>query len=183
MTKMVWSADASKPGVFQFSIVGPYYSHGSAALTTGITYNTSKPPIFQGAELKIDAVTDLVVKAVSFDSNNEPVKREDANTATTGIKTMYAPTRNDGPKLTITMELTATTVLDLITQMIACTTSAISFRFGTVTGNTFHHFADFCQIDSISLAEGDGIRNVDVTYVQLGNINASGDDEYESIMY
>jgi len=184
MSNFNLSAENSKPAYFDFAFAGPYVSHGAQAMTTGIDYETEKPPKFQGAGLTISSVasTSLVVKSVAFDQNSAPVKREDANTATTGIISMYKASRGDGPKLTISLEMPPAATLDILQNLIAETTAAIKFNVGTTKGKAFMFFADYAQVESISYTDTDGIRTIDVVYVCVGSAT-SGDDEYEMIWY
>ncbi len=182
MSKLTFTAENSKPCYFDFAFMGPYYAHGAEAMTTGITYNTEKPPKFQGSVFSIDGVSTIVPKSVNFDANGDPVKREDANTATTGIIAMYKADRGDGPKLTVNLELPAIGSLDILADMRGETAVKIAFNVGTTAGKSFAFFADYAQVESITYSDSDGIRTIDVTYVLTGAAN-SGDDEYEMIMY
>jgi hypothetical protein len=182
MSKFVFTAENSKPMYFDFAFMGPYYSHGAQSMTTGITYQTELPPKFQGAEFKIDSVSTLVVKSVSFDDNSEPVKREDANTATTGIISAYKATRGNGPKLTVSIELPASGTLDLLGSLRTGTTHAINFKVGTAKGKTGMFFVDRGQVESVSYGDSDGIATIDVVFACKGAAN-SGDDEFEMIWF
>lgn len=178
------SAENSKPCYFDFAFVGPFSSQGAQAMTSGIDYQTEKPPKFQGAGLTIGSVasTSLVVKTVTFNQNSEPVKREDANTATTGIISVYKADRGDGPKLTISLEMPPASVYDVITKLTAESTDNIKFNVGDTKGKAFMFFADYAQVESVSYTDTDGIRTFDVTYVCVGS-PTGGDDEYEMIWY
>jgi len=121
---------------------------------------------------------------VSFDDNSEPVKREDGNTTTTGIKNMYKATRGDGCKLTVSLELTAPSTLDLLARLRDRATVAVAFQVGTAVGKTGAFFADYCEVDTLSYGDADGIATVDVTFACVKNpANDTGDNEFEFIMF
>lgn len=182
MSNLNFTAEASKPCYFDFAFNGPYYAQGAKAMTTGITYQTEKPPKFQGAGFSLGGVTSLVVKSVTFDQNSEPVPRTDANTATTGIIAYYKPSRNDGPKLTVSIELPPAGTINILNQFANETTVACFFNVGTTKGKAFMFFADYLQVETISYTDSDGIRTIDLTYVCVGAANGA-DDEYEMIWY
>lgn len=171
------TAEASRATIFEFVMQGPKHDYGDLAMTTGLTYQTEKPPINQGMECTVDGTT-VVVHSVVFDEAAKVTLRVDGNADTTGYISSYIPRRES--KVNIVMEATSASELDLWAKWESGDTVAVQYKTGTALGKRIYGFFDYCQVTDIKLGAADDIGTVEAEFTCTGQFNSS-EDEFEIV--
>lgn len=175
MGNLIGTFEASKPGYFEFTMVGPKNASADKAMTSGLSYETEQPAILQGAGLSINSVA-VVARSITFDEGATVTPRKDMNVATTGIIASYISKR--APSMTISFELIPSATLDIFGLLASGNKVPIEFQLGTSDGKIVYVFADLAQVTGVTLGDNEGIASIDVTFKCTGAA-AKSDDEYE----
>ncbi len=169
---------ASRAGMFEFSLNGPKSGYGDQTLTSSIVFNSNEPPILQDATLLLGSYAP-VFRSINFDMGNNVVLRENGNAAgDSGFETARITSRE--PKLTIVLEHDSAATYDFFGTLDANTKVAVGFRLGSVAGRSIHFYADLAQMNQLGMEDSDGIRNLSVDF-SLTGLSTSSEDEFEML--
>jgi hypothetical protein len=171
--------ESSKIGQYTFDFSGVALSYGDQAMTTGVVFPTTVPPVLQSAELAFEKGTAQefapVFRKVSLSSGNEVVVRKDGNKAN-GLISALITDRN--PQMTIDPEMMSASSYDIFDKLFDCTPTSISFKIGSEVGNTVLINVHKAQYETVGDADADSVASTDCT---LSIVNEGNDNEYEII--
>jgi len=163
--------EKGKPGMLHFVFTGADFSvTDGVLLTTGVTYEATKPQAFLDATLTIDSYAALV-GTLEFNMNNEVALREDIN-ASSGHKSAVITARK--PSLSIDPEAVLVATYDFFGKWRSGNEGALSLVLTGSAGNICTITAPKVQYTGAKLADKSGLRGLGID-CQL-NRNA-GDDE------
>ena len=178
---LVWGArgtatlilEAGQPGRIRFEFTGADFSETDTALLSGVTYNATLPPVFQGVTLTIDSYPATLTRLeIAF--NNTLALRPDA-TAASGHKSTVISGRR--PTLSFDPENVLITSEDYLGNWRSGAEMALSVSgFGSASGNTIGLTAPKVQYQGINETERDGVAALDINALLVAN---SGDDELQ----
>ncbi len=165
--------DAGQIARASFSFQGIYNAKTDVTTPTGMSYESTKPPIVESASFEFNSVADLVAQSVSIDMGNE-INPDDDISSSGGVARFSIIGR--APNGSFNPEATQQSTIDYQTLMLASTEVALSMAVGSVAGNICTITAPKVTIDNVS--QGDrGNKVIDELPIRL---NAdSGDDEIE----
>lgn len=160
-----------KQVLLHFVFTGADYSvTDGAMLTTGITYEATKPQPFLAATMTIDSYAALI-GSMDFNMNNEIVLRDDVN-ASSGHKSAVITGRQ--PFLSFDPEMVLVATYDFFGKLRSGSEGALTLALTGTAGNICAITAPKVQYTKVGLAEKSGLRSLGID-CQL-NRNA-GDDE------
>ncbi len=168
------SIDANKQGFWDFEAKGPNISYGDLALTSGITYYSTLPPILQSALMRLDTYT-AVLKSFGMDIANSVPLREDGN-AGTGIKGARIASRR--PMASAGIEMMNASDYDIYNKFLDGVDVKVQCRVGSVIGNSWWFFGDRANFSGLGQTGTDGLVVV-TPEMELNGFDAGGDDELE----
>lgn len=175
-----------EPGFFEFDYRGVEAGTTDTALVTGLTYDTTIPPKFQGSNILTIALEDATapvnpcITSFSFAVENELAERECANDAE-GVTSVKIPSR----KLTGTVnpEMVSVATFPWHAKAKAGTVHRITITLGTVAGNIIDIILERVQFMTPKEADRNGIDTLDVDFRAIKDqVNSSGDDELFLVM-
>lgn len=179
MGSFTLNVESSGFGKIDFDFMGAVDTYGDQALTSGISYPSTIPPILQSAQLVLDedevGEFSPVFRSVSLESGNDVTMRKDGN-ASSGL--IAAIVTGRAPKISISPEMMLASEFDIYNKMFDATAVTLSFAIGSDTNNTVLIFADEAQVESAGDAEQDSVAGLDVT---LRLNSQAGDTEYEIV--
>ena len=160
-----------KPVMLHFVFTGADYTVTDAALlTTGVTYEATKPLPFMAATMTLDSYAALI-GSMEFNMNNDIVLRDDIN-AISGHKSAVIAGRK--PSLSIDPEMVLVATYDFFGKLRSGSEGALTLALTGSAGNITTITAPKVQYTGVKLSEKSGIRSLGID-CQL-NRNA-GDDE------
>ncbi len=160
-----------KPVMLHFVFTGADYTVTDAALlTTGVTYEATKPLPFMAATMTLDSYA-AMIGSMEFNMNNEVALRDDVN-ATSGHKSAVITGRK--PSLSIDPEMVLVATYDFFGKLRSGSEGALTLALTGSAGNIATITAPKVQYTKVGLADKSGIRSLGID-CQL-NRNA-GDDE------
>lgn len=163
--------EKGKPGRFRFVFTGAEYVVGDVAmLSSGVSYETSKPQPFLSASLSIDSYAALV-GLLEFNMGNEVTLRDSVNTASGHLSAVIAGRQ---PTLSLDPEMVTVATYDWFTKLKTANEGALTATLGATAGNICTISAPKVQYTGIRVDGKSGLRSLGVD-CQL-NRNA-GDDE------
>jgi len=177
--KNIWGArgnvslklENGAPGWLHFEFTGSDFSVTDGAMfTSGVTYESTKPPAFLSATLTIDSYSALI-GLLEVNMNNEVNLRKDVNSQS-GYKSALITNRK--PTMTIDPEQVLAATYDFYGKLRSGNEGSLSLVLGSATGNICTITASKVQYTGISDDVRDGIRVLGIT-CQLNR--SSGDDE------
>lgn len=165
-------AQAGQFGMVDFTFTGQYVDPIDAEMPANPIYETTKPPVFELAKLRVDS-EDITVDNFSFDQNNTISPRVDANNSDG-----YSGTRVTAraPKGGVDPEATKMGDYNFYAKMAAASSMLMSCRFGKNNGNIIWVKAPKVQYSGLTYKDRDGIRVYDVG---LSFGRDQGNDEVE----
>ncbi len=163
---------AGQPGRVNLEYNGVLRDTSDAALLTGITYPTKKPPTFLGVNLKLDNVA-IPFQVLNVNARNQVNERPDASDAA-GVLSYLITDRE--PQLTIDPESVLKADFDFVGKYRAGTVFPVELDLGSEAGNTFMLSAPFAQVAGLSDDGRSGIAVMGTTLNLVGSDDA-GDDE------
>lgn len=163
--------EKGKQGRFRFVFTGAEYVVGDVAmLSSGVSYETSKPQPFLSASLSIDSYAALV-GLLEFNMGNEVTLRDSVNAASGHLSAVITGRQ---PTLSLDPEMVTVATYGWDTKMRSGHEGALTATLGVTAGNICTITAPKVQYTGIRLADKSGLRSLGVD-CQL-NRNA-GDDE------
>lgn len=177
---MIWGArgnaklmlEAGKKGLWTFDFLGADFSDTDAALLSGVSLESTLPPVFMGATLSIDSYSAIINK-VELDFGNTLALRKSAAASSGHVSTRIA---NRTPMLRFTLEAVLTATKNFFSTWQAGTEVAFSASLGSVAGNTIAITAPKVQYQSIKPANDNGIATFEIAAQLNGD---TGDDEWQ----
>lgn len=167
------SLEAGKPGIMSFEFIGADFSEADGALlSSGVSYNSVKPPTFQSASLTIDSYAALVSR-VDLDLANALTLREDAN-ASSGHKSAVITNRK--PMLSFDPENVLVATEDFLGNWRSGSEMAFTATLGSATGNTIALTAPKVQYQTAGMGDREGVSVLDLAGLCC---LSSGDDEWQ----
>ncbi len=177
--KKIWGArgnvslklDDGAPGWLHFEFTGADFSvTDGAMLSSGVSYESTKPPAFLSAALTVDSYQALI-GTLEINMNNEIALRKDVNSAS-GHKS--AVITKSKPSMTMDPEAVLVATYDFYGKLRSGSEGALTMVLNGSAGNICTITAPKVQYTGLSDDAKEGIRNYGIT-CQL-NRN-SGDDE------
>jgi hypothetical protein len=163
--------EKGKPGVLHFVFTGADYSVlDGALLSSGVSYESTKPIPFMNAAFSLDSYAALV-ESLEFKMNNEVVLRPDVNTIS-GHKSAVIAGRK--PTLSLDPELVLVATYDFFTKLKTHNEGALTCALTGSAGNICTITAPKVQYTAVNPADRNGVMSLGID-CQL-NRN-SGDDE------
>ncbi|MBW2559971.1 MAG: hypothetical protein JRE40_03835 [Deltaproteobacteria bacterium] len=160
-----------KPGIFSFEFTGADFSETDGALLSGVTLESTIPPIFADASLTIDSYAAILSK-LEIDLGSNVALRKDANSAS-GHKSAVIT----GKETTMTLDpenvLVATE--DFFGNWRSGKQMAFTAALGATAGNIITITAPKVQYQGVGLADRDGQSTLDITALLAAD---AGDDEW-----
>lgn len=171
--------DSSKPGAFEFEMLGKIQNYGDQALSTLDFFDTI-PPILQDAKLELDNETtgfSPVVASATFEMANESPMRIDAND-TSGFISANVTKRK--PIGSITPEMVLAASYDFFDKWFNGTNISLKYKAGAAAANTLWFFGDKGQFTGQGDSERDGISTLE-SGIAWNRLTDTGDDEVEIV--
>lgn len=177
--KMIWGArgDVSiklptgKPGILHFTFTGADFSvEDVALLSSGVSYQTTMPPVFADANLTIDSYAAILAN-LEMKMNNAIALREDANSASGYISAKIAARK---PSLSFDPEMVTVATYDFYGKLRSNNQGALSCVLGSAAGNIITMTAPKVQYVGINPADRNGLNTLGIDCRLNRN---SGDDE------
>jgi len=160
-----------KPPMLHFVFTGADYTVTDVALlSSGVSYESTKPIAFLSATMTIDSYAALV-GSMEFNMNNEVALRDDVNAAS-GHKSAIITARK--PSLSLDPEMVTVATYDFFGKWRSGSEGALTAALTGAAGNICTITAPKVQYTGVKLADKSGIRSLGID-CQL-NRNA-GDDE------
>jgi len=158
--------------ILEFTFTGQLYSGPTTITVPSVTYETTQPSPFLGANIIFDNNTSFVFNSVNIDTGNNIIIRKDANEET-GIKGVLLGKRH----MTATLDPEATFANDYDWIGLLKQGHKASLSIGPVgseVGNKYSMNAPAAQLTGVDHANRDDILTFDVNLL-LTEVN--GDDE------
>lgn len=177
--KKIWGArgnvslklEDGAPGWLHFEFTGADFSiTDGSMLSSGVAYESTKPPAFLSATFTIDSYAALI-GMLEINMNNEINLRKDAN-SDSGYKSAVITGRK--PTMTMDPEHVTVATYDFFGKLRSGNEGSLSLVLGSTAGNICTITAPKVQYIDISDDVRDGIRSLGIT-CQLNR--SSGDDE------
>jgi hypothetical protein len=163
--------EKGKPGMLHFIFTGADFTVTDVALlSSGVSYETTKPQPFLTATLTIDSYAALL-GSLEFNMNNETALRDDVNQGS-GHKSAVITGRR--PSLSIDPEMVTVATYDFFGKWRSGNEGALTLALTGTAGNICTITAPKVQYTGAKLADKSGLRSLGID-CQL-NRN-SGDDE------
>lgn len=161
-----------KPGVIHFTFTGADWSEEDGSMLSGVTYNTTMPPVLLSANFSIDSYAALI-DSLSLDAGCEVTLISDINKAS-GFRSALISSRRPAVRFDPENVLAATH--DFLGKWKAGSLMALSATLGSDAGNTIAISAPKIQYQEARLADRTGLSIFDLT--GLCTVDA-GDDEWQ----
>jgi len=177
--KKIWGArgnvslklDDGAPGWLHFEFTGADFSvTDGAMLSSGVSYEATKPPAFLSASLTVDSYAALI-GAMEINMNNNIALRKDVNTSG-GHKSAVITSRK--PSMTMDPEAVLVATYDFYAKLRSGNEGALTLALTGAAGNICTITAPKVQYTGLSDDAKEGIKNYGIT-CQLNR--SSGDDE------
>lgn len=172
---MQLNAAAGQIAKLSFTFNGLYEAPTDAAAPSAPTYESTKPPVVEAAQLTLNGVTSLVVQEVSLDLQNNIVASDDISAAT-GISKFALTGRKPTGK--ITPEAVLASVYDFVSDWKNAAARAASLIIGSTAGNIITISMPKLTIDSVSSGDKNGILTRELPFRASAS---SGNDEVSII--
>lgn len=173
---MQLNAAAGQIAKFSFTFNGLYELPTDAAAPSAPTYESTKPPVVESAQVTLNGVSSLVVSEVSLDMQNNIVSSDDVNAAT-GISKFALTGRKPTGKIAPEAVLLAT--YDFWTDWKNAAERAASLVIGATAGNIITISMPKLTIDSIAGGDRNGILTRDLPF----RASASAGNDEVSIIF
>lgn len=151
--------EAGKIARLEFTFQGLWTTPTDASIPGSITWLATKPPLFRSATATVGSWSP-VFRSLTFDLQNNIVRRDDANHAT-GVRGFVITDRN--PRVTIDPETVLEATHPIFGDLYASTSRTISALLGSTGGNKVQLT---CVGESVSAAYGDAnqVRTNQIEY-------------------
>lgn len=166
------------PAVMMMEFTGVYVDVADVALLSGITYESTIPPVLKGTTLEFDSFTP-VVTSFGLDLQNVVALRE-SMAATRGAISARITGRD--PMLSINPELDLVANFDYYGRMQGETLHRTEFDVGATAGNRFKVIVPETQVTQVTESDRTGVSAVDLNCAVLGNTDYQ-DEEVALLVY
>jgi hypothetical protein len=153
-----------EPVMMDFDFKGAEQAIADIALLSGVTFESTKPPVLLNAAFTIDNYA-ARVNELNIDMGNVLSARDDVNDAK-GILSFLIADRNLTGSLKTEMVSAAT--YDFYAKLAANTEVALDFILGSVTGNKFRFYAPKLQFTKIDDEDASGRQLISVSFCLNG---------------
>ncbi len=164
-------ANDGEPAMISWTFTFADWEVVDGALLSGVSYDSTKPPVFMGATFTIDSYA-AAIASMEIDAGNTVTLRKDV-TASGGYSSAMVTDRK--PTLKIDPEDILAATKDFFATWLAGTQVALSAAFGSAAGNTFAIASPNVQYQEISLSNRDSLGVTDINGLLCID---SGDDEW-----
>ncbi|MCD6459405.1 hypothetical protein J7L67_01905 [bacterium] len=161
-----------RPAGMDFEFKGAYVDADDVTELTGISYETTVPPVVLDASLSVNKFA-AVLANVEIDVNNTVSPRESVNDSNGILSHRITERKMTG---SIDPEMVLKAQQDFYQQLKNNTEVVIDFTVGNTTGNMFRIYVPRAQYNGLSKSDRDGIRVADLTFSCNGSMSP-GDDE------
>jgi len=163
--------EKGKPGMLHFSFTGADFSVTDVALlSSGVSYETTKPQPFLSATFTVDSYAALV-GSLEFSMGNALTLRPDIN-ASSGHKSVVITDRE--PVLTLDPEMVTVATYDFFGKWRSANEAALTALVSGSAGNICTITAPKVQYTDVKLSDNSGIRSLGINACLN---RSSGDDE------
>ena len=162
---------AGQPGVLEFEFSGADFSVTDATLLTGVSYDTTIPPIFLSAAFNIASYAALVEK-LHIDMENRLELQTDINSSS-GHKAAVIVERN--PTGSFDPEMVTVSEYDFFERWQDGQEMSLTSTIGTTAGNRVSMSAPCCRYVNLVESQRNEIATLEVDF-ELNMV--SGDDEF-----
>ena len=166
------NAEAGGYGTCEFEFTGQYVTPIDATLPSSPVFETTEPPVFELAKMRLDNFA-AVVNTLSFEQQNEIVPRPDAN-GSDGYNGVRLTGRN--PQGGLDPEATLVADHSFWDDFEASRRVPFKCRFGQTDGNVVWMFAPALQYSGLTYQDRDGMRVYDAG---IRFTRVDGNDEVE----
>ena len=148
LSNMQLQFDVGRPCVITQRLVGGKESHADTALVNPASYaeESNAAPRFLSASLTFGSYSPTDIRGLTLNIETNPELRQDAQDSN-GV--LYADYQKDAPIITVDPAQVSKATWDVLTDMGAGTTFAVSWSCGTTAGLIWDFFADLCQYNSV----------------------------------
>lgn len=153
-----------EPTLMDFEYKGVEQAIADVALLTGVTFESTKPPVFLNAAFTIDSYV-ARVSELNIDMGNVLAARDDINDAK-GILSHIITDRN--PTGSFKTEMVSVAEYDFHGKLAANTEVALDFTLGSVTGNKFRFYAPKLQFTKIDDGDAAGRQVITASFCLNG---------------
>ena len=160
------------PGVLHFTFTGADWSEEDGAMLSGVSYNTTLPPVLLAANFSVASYAALI-NSLTLDAGNEVVLRSDINKGSGYISALIASRK---PTVNFDPENVLVATHDFLGNWKDGTLMALSATLGSDAGNTIGISAPKIQYQEARLADRTGLSVLELT--GLCTVD-SGDDEWQ----
>lgn len=170
------SAEVGQPAFLEFEFTG-VYSEVSDTSQLSPTYESTLPPVFQSAAIKLHDTSNswLVARSIGVDINNTVAPREDANSST-GILSFLITDRD--PNGSVDPEGVLVATHDFWTRWRNGTTGIFEFDVGSTAGNQIEVRCQNTSYREVGSGDRTGLATNEVTLgIHTSDVTTSGDDE------
>ena len=165
-------AEAGQICRLEFTGKGKYADPTDDAIPTGMTYETTIPPIVESSVFTLNNVS-LIAQSINLDMANTLVDEDDISGAA-GIKAFLITGRK--PAGTFNPEAVLVATYNFWADWIAATSRALSMVIGTTAGNKITITAPALSIDNLDEGDRNGIITRDIPFHLA---QSTGDDEVQ----
>lgn len=167
--------EKGKPGMFHFVFTGADFSvTDGAMLSSGVSYETTKPQPFLSAALSIDSYAALL-GSLEYNMNNVVVLRDDVNSAS-GHKSAIISSRQ--PSVSIDPEMVLVATYDFYGKWRSGNEGALTQALTGSAGNICTITAPKVQYSKVKRLDKSGIRSLGIDCKLNRN---AGDDEFSLV--
>jgi len=142
------------------------------AFLANVTYETTKPPVFQNALFSVDAYSARIGE-MNVDLGNNLAQRDDVND-TRGVLSYAITGRNVTGSFN--PELVAVAAHDFHTKWFSGTEMIVDCTIGSAAGNKFRIYIPKAQYTKIEDEDRDGLQVAKASFCLNGSVTP-GDDE------
>lgn len=165
------NAEAGKVAKLSFTFYGLYTIPADVADPGTPTYQSTKPPIVESAQLTLNGVTTLVAQALSLDMQNGVIRSDDISSVG-GVSKYVITSRKPTGK--IAPEAVSVAAYDYWSDWIAATARALSLVIGSAAGNKCTISMPKITPDAINQEDASGMLRRSIPYRASAN---AGNDE------
>jgi hypothetical protein len=164
---------AGEPGTFDLEFKGVEQSIADVALLSGVSFETTKPPVFLSAGLTLDSYA-ARVSELSIDLGNVLASRDDVNDAK-GILSFLITDRN--PTGSLKAEMVSAATYDFHAKLAENAEVPLDFTLGTVAGNKFRFYAPKLQFTKVDDEDATGRELASLSFC-LNGVSGLKDSEF-----
>lgn len=158
-------AGAGKPGILRFSFTGVHGGVTDVALLSGITYESSLPPVAKNGTVRLGSYTPIA-KSFDLDMGNSVALRT-SMAASKGAISAKIPSRE--PRGTLTIETPLVADKDVWGNLTGVVVEELELGIGSVEGNRFKVIVPQLQITGVPEGDENLISTLALAFKAPGN--------------